>query len=201
VSAAVKAASTRLKLHLGCWHRHIPGWVHVDLCDLPHIDHRASIDRLPFIADGSVDLIYCSHALEYFDRPKALEVLVEWRRVLAPGGTLRLAVPDFQALIQVYQSTGDLSRVLGPLYGRMSIPTTQGEQWLYHRTAYDERSLASLLTEAGFTNARRWDWRTTEHAQIDDHSQAYFPHMQKETGLLVSLNMEFTRAADGARPT
>lgn len=190
------APAAGLKLHLGCWHRHIPGWVHVDLCDMPHIDHRSSIDQLPFIPDGAAQLVYCSHALEYFDRQQALGVLAEWRRVLAPGGTLRLAVPDFEALIQVYQRTGELARVLGPLYGRMAIPTPQGEQWLYHRTTYDERSLSALLTEAGFTAPRRWDWRETEHAHIDDHSQAYFPHMQKETGLLVSLNMEFIRPAD-----
>jgi len=28
-----------MKLHLGCWHRHIPGFVHVDLCDMDHIDY------------------------------------------------------------------------------------------------------------------------------------------------------------------
>jgi hypothetical protein len=32
-----------IKLHLGCWHRVIPGFVHVDLCDMPHIDHQSSI--------------------------------------------------------------------------------------------------------------------------------------------------------------
>ena len=27
-----------MKLNLGCWHRHIPGFVHVDLCDMEHMD-------------------------------------------------------------------------------------------------------------------------------------------------------------------
>lgn len=183
-----------MKLHLGCWHRHFPGWVHVDLCDLPHIDHQHRIDQLPFIEEGAADLIYCSHAFEYFDRQQAPAVLAEWRRVLKPGGTLRLAVPDFEALIQVYRQTGEIERVLGPLYGRMEIATENGPQCLYHRTCYDERSLGRLLQEQGFAEPRRWDWRTTEHAAFDDHSQAYFPHMQKETGLLVSLNLEARKA-------
>jgi hypothetical protein len=34
------------------------------------------------------------------------------------------------------------------------------------------------------------DWRATEHAGIDDYSQAYFPHMDKEFGIQVSLNVE-----------
>jgi ubiquinone/menaquinone biosynthesis C-methylase UbiE len=179
-----------IKVHLGCWHRVIPGFVHVDLCDMPHIDHKSSIDQLPFFTDDSVELIYCSHALEYFDREQARAVLKEWRRVLAPGGWLRLAVPDFDALIEVYRHTGELARVLGPLYGKMGITTAEGSATLYHKTTYDERSLAALLLEVGFVEPQRWNWRETEHAHVDDHSQAYFPHMQKETGLLVSLNIQ-----------
>ena len=179
-----------IKAHLGCWHRVIPGFVHVDLCDMPHIDYKAGIDALPFFADGSVGLIYCSHAFEYFDRDEARGVLAEWYRVLAPGGVLRLAVPDFAALIKVYQQTGELERVLGPLYGKMSIPADGGSKTLYHKTTYDENSCAKLLKECGFIEPERWDWRTTEHAHIDDHSQAYFPHMQKDSGILVSLNLQ-----------
>jgi predicted SAM-dependent methyltransferase len=179
-----------LKVHLGCWHRVIPGFVHVDLCDLPHIDHKSNIDRLPFFADGSADLIYCSHALEYFDRDQARDVLKEWHRVLSPVGLLRLAVPDFEALIKVYQTSGELARVLGPLYGKMAVATPDGRATLYHKTIYDEASLCALLEECGFVTPERWDWRTTEHAEVDDHSQAYFPHMQKDTGILVSLNLQ-----------
>ena len=183
-------APQKIKLHLGCWHRVIPGFVHVDLCDLPHIAHHASIDALPFIADSAAALIYCSHALEYFDRDAAKAVLKEWWRVLAPGGVLRLAVPDFAALIQVYQRTGELASVLGPLFGKMTIATPGGPQTLFHKTTYDQASLSALLLECGFAAPQRWDWRATEHAHIDDHSQAYFPHLQKDTGTLVSLNLQ-----------
>lgn len=178
------------KVHLGCWHRVIPGFIHVDLCDMPHINHKSNIDQLPFFDDGSVDLIYCSHALEYFDRDQARDVPKEWHRVLAPGGLLRLAVPNFEALIKVYQISGELTRVLGPLYGKMSIDTPDGRTTLYHKTTYDESSLSTLMQECGFVMPERWDWRNTEHAAVDDHSQAYFPHMQKETGILVSLNLQ-----------
>lgn len=179
-----------LKVNLGCWHRYIPGFLHVDLCDMPHIDYKSSIDKLPFLEDDSVDLLYCSHAFEYFDRAQALQTLNEWHRVLKPGGILRLAVPDFTALISVYQQTGDLKKILGPLYGRMEIETEEGKKTLYHKTVYDERSLSDLLVDNKFKSPRRWDWRTTEHSNIDDHSQAYYPHMNKDAGILVSLNLE-----------
>ena len=41
-----------------------------------------------------------------------------------------------------------------------------------------------------FSNIKLWDWRTTEHSQFDDYSQAYIPHMDKENGTLISLNVE-----------
>jgi predicted SAM-dependent methyltransferase len=182
-----------INLNLGCWHRHIPGWVHVDLCDMPHIDHKSGIDQLPMFADEAVDLIYSSHSFEYFDRAQAPAVLSEWHRVLKPGGTLRLAVPDFEALVKVYEMTGETARVVGPLYGRMEIETPDGPTILYHKTTYDFASLSMLLRENGFSQVRRYDWRDTIHKDHDDHSQAYFPHMDKEHGLLISLNVEATR--------
>ena len=185
--------ATGLQLHLGCWHRIIPGFVNVDLCDFDHIDVKAGIDDLSAFDDASATLSYASHAFEYFDRQQAVGVLAEWARVLAPGGTLRLAVPDFDALIEVYKRTGAVERVLGPLYGRMEIDTQDGPATLYHKTVYTFDSLAKLLTENGFANARRYDWRDTIHRDHDDHSQAYFPHMDKENGLLISLNVEATR--------
>lgn len=187
-----------IKLHLGCGKRHIPGFVHVDLADFPHVDHRQAIDRLPHLADGSVELIYCCHAFEYLDRVEARAALAEWWRVLSPRGVLRLAVPDFAALVAVYQRHGELDRVLGPIYGRIEIGGPGQRRTLYHRTAYDFASLAALLALSGFRHVRRYDWRQTEHRDVDDFSQAYLPHMDKERGLLVSLNVEADKDPAGA---
>lgn len=188
-----KRMSDQVCLNLGCWHRHIPGWVHVDLCDMPHIDHKTSIDKLPMFEDGSVDLIYSSHSFPYFDRQEAVGVLAEWHRVLKPGGTLRLAVTDFDALLKVYAKTGELPRILGPLFGRMEIETPDGPANIYEKTTYNEVDLRALLEAAGFKDVHRYDWRDTIHKDYDDHSQAYFPHMDKENGVLVSLNVEATK--------
>lgn len=179
-----------VRLHLGCGKRHIPGFIHIDIDDFPHLEHRSRIDRLPMFEDGSADLIYCCHGLEYFDRIQVPEVLAEWCRVLRKGGILRLAVPDFSALVSIYGTTGNLDDILGPLYGRMAIRTGEGDSVIYHRTAYDYRSLEELCLAAGFCSFRRYDWRQTIHKDYDDFSQAYRPHMDKERGLLISLNVE-----------
>lgn len=179
-----------LQLHLGCGKRYIPGFVHIDLDDQPHIDYRSRIDRLPMFGDETVDLIYCCHALEYFDRMQALDVVREWHRVLKTGGILRLAVPDFSALASVYQNSGALDDILGPLYGRIVIQGPEGPAVIYHRTAYDYRSLSDLCLNAGFRSVRRYDWRETIHRDYDDFSQAHKPHMDKDHGVLISLNVE-----------
>ena len=173
-----------MKLHLGCGKRHIPGFVHIDAVDYPHVDHVATIDNLGFIGESSVDLIYNCHVLEHFRRRDVKRVLQEWLRVLKPGGTLRLSVPDFAQLCVVYQRTGNLELVIGPIFGR--------QDYLYniHYNMFDEASLTRQLLEAGFVEPRRYDWRDTDHAHIDDYSQAYIPHMDRENGTLVSLNME-----------
>lgn len=183
-----------IKLHLGCGKRYLKGYVHIDLADYPHIDYTHDVRRLPMFKDRSVGLIYASHVLEYFDRSEVTAVLREWHRVLKKGGILRVAVPDLKALLRAYMKYKDISLILGPLYGRW--PGTKDTGTIYHKTVYDYRSLKQTLEGAGFKNIRRWDWRNVFRAELegfDDFSQAYIPHMKKETGLLISLNVEARR--------
>lgn len=173
-----------VKLHLGCGKRYIPGFCHIDIRKFPHIDYVASIDKLDMFEGNSVDLVYASHLLEHFQRDKIEEVLREWYRVLKKGGTVRLAVPDFEKLTEVYQETGDLKLILGPLVGGQDYPENT------HYTVFDYNFLSEFLKEAGFKNICRWDWRKTIHKDYDDFSQAYIPHMDKEKGTLISLNVQ-----------
>jgi predicted SAM-dependent methyltransferase len=182
-----------MKLHLGCWHRYIPGFIHVDLCDMPHIDYKRSIDDLSIFCDCSAELIYCSHCFEYFDRFQAVNVLREWHRVLKPGGILRIAVPDFDKLIEVYLKSGDINKILGPIFGRMEIQTPESIEVIYHKTVYNYDCLNEILGENGFEDVKAYDWRETIHKDYDDHSQSYYPHMDKEKGILLSLNVEAKR--------
>lgn len=173
-----------MKLHLGCGKRFLPGFVHIDAVDYPHVDHVATIDNLSFIQADSVDLIYNCHVLEHFKRRDVNRVLREWFRVIKPGGILRVSVPDFSKLCDVYQKKNQLDLVIGALFGR--------QDYLYniHYNVFDFSSLSRALEQAGFVNVRNYDWRETEHAEVDDFSQAYIPHMDKEHGTLISLNVE-----------
>ena len=101
-----------------------------------------------------------------------------------------MAVPNFDSLIEVYQKTGEIEKILDPLYGQMKILTQRGEETLYHKTVYNFNSLKKLLNDNGFKDVKKYDWQQTIHKDYDDQSQAYFPHMDKESGILVSLNIE-----------
>jgi predicted SAM-dependent methyltransferase len=173
-----------MKLHLGCGEKYIPGFIHVDVQDYPHVDYRVPVDRLSFAADGSVDLIYACHVLEHFGRHETDQVLAEWFRVLRQGGVLRLAVPDFAAVASRYQQTGNLSELIGLVSGG------QRNEYDFHKMVFDEKLLRERLLKAGFSRVYRYDWRHTEHSWLDDYSQAYLPHMEKENGRLMSLNLE-----------
>ena len=182
-----------MKLNLGCGKNFIPGFIHIDLDEYSHIDHRSDVSDLSFISENSADLIYSSHTLEYFDRLEVIKVLQEWYRVLKPMGILRVAVPDFNAIIKVYQKYGDIDHqgVLGPLYGRWSYKSSnKDEKIFYHKTTYDFKSLEKVLNKVGFRNIKRYDWQQSIHREYDDYSQAYIPHMDKENGILISLNVE-----------
>jgi len=174
------------KLHLGCGKRNFgPDWIHIDGGNHEHL-HSQDITELPF-EKNSVDLIYASHVLEYFDLEEAGEVLKEWRRALVPDGILRLAVPNFEAMARLYNDRSySLDKFLGPLYGKMPM----GDQTIYHKTVYDLESLSNLLTENHFWGTHEYKWEDKDHSHIDDHSQAYLPHMDKENGILISLNVE-----------
>jgi len=178
-----------MKLHIGCGCRNFGSdWIHIDADDYPHtVNH--DIVSLPY-KNNSVDLIYASHVIEYFDRESVPDVLMEWRRVLKPHGKLRIAVPNFKAMCKLYNDGSvELLEILGPLYGKIPM----GDDTIYHKTAYDFSDLKETLSTCGFKNTIEYDWRETEHAEFDDHSQAYIPHMDKENGTLISLNVEATK--------
>jgi len=176
-----------MKLHLGCGKRYIPGYTHIDVVEYKHIDIVNSIDRLPMIGNDSCDIIYSCHVLEHFHRKIVGEVLKEWIRILRPGGILRISVPDMKSLMGIYQKTGNLEYVLGPIFGRCDY------LYNFHYTGFDFKTLEKLLKSVGAKDIKLYDWKKTDHADIDDYSQAYIPHMDKENGMLISFNVEVTK--------
>jgi predicted SAM-dependent methyltransferase len=192
LKAIRKKSMSNIKLHLGCGHRHLKGFIHVDKDVLPHIDHpNTDLGDLFMFDDSSVDMIYTCGSFEYYDREEAIHVLEEWRRVLKTGGTLKISVPNFSSVVKVYQKYNDLDGIgiLGPLYGKWKI---HNNRFLYHKTVYDKKSLSNLLSKVGFKNIKNYVAEQFLPNGYDDYSLAYVPHMDKN-GIQMQLNLECTK--------
>lgn len=178
-----------IKLHLGCGKRFIPGFIHIDKDHYDHVDYQRNFKDLSIFDDNSIDIIYLCHCFNYFDDEEARDALKEGHRVLKVGGVLRIAVPDFATIVKAYLKFKDLRLVKRSVTGYYK--SKSGVE--YHRTVYDEETLKNLLLECGFSKVSRYDWRSTSHSKYDDYSQAYLPHMDKENGIHISLNLEATK--------
>lgn len=177
-----------LKLHLGSGSRIIPGYVNTDIQDLPGVDLICDLRDLPF-PDLSVDFIYSCCAIEHFRRDEWQGVLAHWHAKLKLGATLRLSTVDFEACCLRYNETGYIEELLGLVIGGQKNP------YDHHGMIFDFPSLKKALEAIGFVNVQRYDWRETDYGRmkIDDFSQAYLPHMDRENGQLMMLNLEATK--------
>jgi len=174
--------SGKVMIHLGCGKIQAAGYVNVDLVARPHVHYVHPVAPLEMFADASADLIYASHVLEHLGLAEAPAALKEWRRVLKAGGVLRLAVPDFASLVQLYQDGKDLELIIEPLLGG------QDDDLNVHKSAFDEPRLRRLLLAAGFRQVRAWDPQTADAHDFKDGSNKV-RHVEGRT-YPISLNLE-----------
>ncbi len=174
-----------IKLHLGCGKKILPGYINIDILPHPGVDIIADLRQLP-IDDGSVDFIYSCANIEHFGRKEWKKVLAHWFSKLKSGGKLRLSTADFAAACEKYLEHKNVDELLGLIVGG------QKDEYDWHGMVFDFNSLKAGLEEVGFIDIKRYDWRKTDLAQmgVDDYSQAYLPHMDKENGRLMMLNVE-----------
>lgn len=112
--------------------------------------HGTEVFPLPSIPDGTCQVVRASHVLEHFSHRKIADVLNEWVRVLAPGGELKIAVPDFALVAQNY-----IAGVNQPTEG--FVMGGQSDVDDHHHALFDEESLKRAMAGAGLMLIRRWN--------------------------------------------
>jgi predicted SAM-dependent methyltransferase len=90
------------RLNWGCGPQPRPGWLNSDVLRGPGIELSCNIlDGLPLQSE-SIDYIVAIHALQALSFVDIGPALAELRRVLVPGGVLRLGLPDLDRAIRAY---------------------------------------------------------------------------------------------------
>jgi predicted SAM-dependent methyltransferase len=89
-------------LNVGCGERFHAAWTNLDMRPVsPEVTRHDVRAALPFENDA-FDGVYHSHVLEHLPRAEGERFLRECWRVLRPGGTIRVAVPDLEMLARLY---------------------------------------------------------------------------------------------------
>ena len=166
------------RLNWGCGGWVEPGWINSDIKDLPGVDITCDIrEGLP-LPDGSIDYIVSIHSLPELAYGDLIPALKELRRVLKPGGVLRLGLPDLDRAIDAYRR-GDRSYFLVPDEHARSIGGKFAVQMVwygYSRSLFTVDFVQELLASAGYTNVQSCGFRETnsrfpEIVELDNRSE------------------------------
>jgi len=177
-----------------------PGWIHVDASpnvllagrgrilqavayrligsqtQLDYGEYRRRLNQYRFVyhdlaygipfPDSSVDFLYSSHFLEHLEPTVARRVLKECHRVLRPGGVIRVCVPDLSAAVQFYLN-GQRDRFLAYFFTDRRLSRHR------HRYMYDFELLKQIVTQAGFVDVVKCQFRigrTPDLVDLDNRS-------------------------------
>jgi len=148
-----------VKLHSGCGTNYKKGWINLDN-NSEHNILKLDLEwdlRWPLpISDNSVDFIYHEHFLEHLTIEEGLKSLSDFRRVLKPGGIMRVAMPDLEWSMKEYfnpkwrENPGLEKWGLAFVQTRAELINISFRAW-GHKHLYDSEELERRLREAGFS--------------------------------------------------
>jgi predicted SAM-dependent methyltransferase len=166
------------RLNWGCGTEPEPGWINSDIKDDPSVEISCDILAGLPLETGSIEYAVSIHALPELPYPDQVPALRELRRVLAPGGVLRLGLPDLDRGIRAYLDQ-DRDYFLVPDEDAHSIGSKLIVQMLwygYSRTLFTHDFIAELLEKAGFAEVRHCAFGQTgspfpEIAELDNRPE------------------------------
>lgn len=158
------AARRDLLVHLGCGNALLAGWLNLDCYPPPR---RKDIEMLTLdlrrglpLATASVAALFTEHFLEHlpFETVRSV-VLPDIRRVLQPGGKIRIGVPDGEYFIDQYISyrSGKRDEIFECQRDGKTpmIMLNEIAHGFGHYFAYDFETISNMVSGAGFSNVRR----------------------------------------------
>jgi len=172
-----------MRLHIGGEVRK-DGWVVLNALPGPHVDLVGDCRVMKEIGDASVDEIYASHVLEHLSHAEEVgTALLQWHRVLRPGGRLRVSVPDLATLCWMFVRPGVSAKLrielMKVIYGGHL------NAFDIHYAGFDAGLLGGYLLQAGFERFERVE-SFGEFADTSEYRMA---------GIRISLNAQAWKPA------
>lgn len=147
-----------MKIHMGCGARYWEGYTNIDIQppEGGKVDIQADLRKVP-LDDNVAEEIQAIHVFEHFYHWEAREVLQEWHRLLKPGGTLIMELPDLLKCCQNFVDQARGARVGKPnrdpnqltYWGIYGDPRAENP-YMCHRWGWTPDTLSAFLKENGF---------------------------------------------------
>ena len=140
-----------LKLEVGCGDIPRPGFEHLDIRKLPGVDIVAPCWAIPRPANHYAE-IRARHLLEHCTWAEAMKTLIEFRRVLLPGGFAHIIVPDLAFHCRQFFMDGNSKFIKhsNRKHAMLAFFGWQRNPADHHKWGWDKKSLEEDLIGAGF---------------------------------------------------
>lgn len=151
-----------MKINFWCGRQVLDGFYNVDAVlhpkasRYPELLHVVEFDPLGAVrnplplADGCAELLQAMHAIEHVTEWQAPHLLAEFHRLLAPGGTLVLELPNIEAAARNLLAGRPPQMSMFAFYGDGS----HRDPYMLHRYGYTPATITALVAAAGFIKVR-----------------------------------------------
>lgn len=156
------------KLQIGAGGNVLDGWLNTDF--FPYAREIIVLDvTKPFPFGNNVfNYIFCEHMIEHITYNEGLKMLQECRRVLKPGGKIRISTPNLQVNLDIFKREKTQTQQLymdwisrnwlqraGIAHDNASFVLNLIMHGWGHKFVYDFQTISLALAEAGFRDVLR----------------------------------------------